>query len=230
MEQLKKEYLLKKYKDLVGDDYDLFERALDEASDHAFSQILDADTQFKGKPLTQRKKTYNKELLFAATKSKPDTEMDTPKNYHNDVQKTIEFYEKYKHHVSKPNRENFKSATYYVPDGAFEYVDQVELKDKKKTLLLSGFLGLFGAGSFYLGNYKRGIFQVVISLMLIALIVLASLTNVLVLTMFVAVAVAIALAFRWGSEYDVCKYYIDVINGQRIIEALRSYREPCKSE
>lgn len=230
MELLRKNYLLEKYKDVVGDDMEAFEQALDEASDHAFSHILDIDTQFKGKPLTKRKKAANKAMLFAAAKAQPDSEDEAAKNYHKDIYKTICFYEKYKNEVSKPNRENFKSATYYAPDGAFEYVEELELKDKKKTMLLSGLLGIFGAGSFYLGNYKRAISQIVLTVLLIAAVVLAAFTHVAALTWAVVVAVVLCLAFRWGSEVDVCKYYINVINGQKILDALREYRDACKSE
>lgn len=220
MESIRKNYLLEKYKDVFGDELSTFEQALEEASDHTFSRILDIDIEFK-KP--------TKQILLDATKAQPDAETETPKNYHKDIYKTICFYDKYKKEISKPNRENFKSAVYYVSDDAYDYVDNVELKDKKKMLLLCGFLGLFGAGSFYLGNKKRAIFQIIINLLLIAAIIFVSFTHVLALTLIVAVAVVIGLAFRWGSEIDTCNYYIKVINGQKVLDALRLYSETCVS-
>lgn len=230
MEAIRKNYLLAKYAEVVGDELPQFEQALDEADDHAFSHILDIDTQFKGKPLTKRRKEANRKMLFDATKTTPDEEADKPKNYHKDIYKTICFYDKYKTEISKPNVEKFKSAVYYTPDEAFEEVEKLELKDKKKMMMLSGFGGLLGLGSFYLGNTKRGVMQVVINLILIAAIILVALMDVLVLTVAVTIAVLIGLAFRWGSEIDVCNYYINVINGQKILNTLTEYRDTCESE
>lgn len=230
MEAIRKNYLLAKYAEVVGDDLPQFEQALDEASDHAFSHILDIDTQFKGKPLTKARKEANKKMLFDATKVTPDEEADKPHNYHKDIYKTICFYDKYKTEISKPNRENFKSAVYYVPDEAFDEVEKLELKDKKKMMKLSYFGGLLGLGSFYLGSTKRGVMQIVINVLLIAAIVFVALMNVPVLTVAITLAVLLGLAFRWGAEIDVCKYYINVLNGQKILDTLREYRLTCKSE
>lgn len=221
MESIRKNYLIEKYKDVFGEDLPTFEQALEEASDYAFSSVLDVDLEHK-KP--------TKEILLDATKAQPDAETDALKNYHKDIYKTICFYDKYKKEISKPNRENFKSAVYYVPDEAYESVEQLELKDKKKTLLLSGVLGLFGAGSFYLGKTGRGVFQIILTVILIAAIIAISFLDVLTLTLIVAAAALLALAFRWGSEYDVCKYYVDVINGQKILSTLSAYRRTCDSE
>lgn len=221
MEITRKNYLLEKYKDVFADDLPEFEQALEEASDYAFSRVLDIDLDAK---------KLTKQMLLDAAKVQPEADEEAPKNYHKDVYKTISFYDKYKKEISKPNLENFKSAVYYVPDGAYEQVENLELKDKKKTMLLSGLLGLFGAGSIYLGNYKHAIFQIIVNLLLIAAIIIVSFTNVLALSLVVIVAVAIALAFRWGAEIDTCNYYISVINGQKIIDTLRKYRATCISE
>lgn len=221
MESIRKNYLLEKYKDVFGDELSTFEQALDEASDYAFSRLLDIDMEHK-KP--------SKQALLDAAKAQPEEQVDAPKNYHKDIYKTICFYDKYKKEISKPNLENFKSAVYYVPDEAYEHVEKLELKDKNKMKKYSYFLGLFGAGSFYLGNYKRAIFQLVVNLILIAAIVFVALLNVLALTLFVTIAVVLALAFRWGSEIDVCNYYINVINGKQILDTLTVYRRSCISE
>lgn len=230
MESIRKNYLLEKYKDVVGEDIEAFDKALDEASNQSFPRILDIDTQFKGKPLTKHRKEINKNMLFAATKSEPDEDAEVPQNYHNDIYKTICFYDKYKTEISKPNAEKFKSAVYYVPDEAFDEVEKLELKDKKKMMKLSTFGGLIGLGSFYLGNTKRGVMQIVINVLLIAAIVLIAMMNVLVLTVAVTLGVLIGLAFRWGAEIDVCNYAINVINGQKILDALTAYRADGKSE
>lgn len=310
MESIRKNYLLEKYKDVVGKEMPKFEQALEEASDHSFSDIIDIDTSFKSKPATlaygiilghfgadrfylgdrklgfiklaarlgvlvldilllilmlqvpgvattclfavlytimeavmlgwwiadiilcsERVNVINRCMLLAASKSKQDdTEADKPHNYHKDIYKTICFYDKYKTEISKPNREKFKSSVFYVPDSAYDYVEKVELKDKKKMMMLSGFGGLLGLGSFYLGNTKRGILQIIINLVLIAAIVVIAMMNVLVLTIAITLAVLIGLGFRWGAEIDVCNYYINVINGQKILDALSTYRDCCKSE
>lgn len=223
MESIRRDYLVEKYKDFLPEESDRqeFAHALDEASDHAFSHVLDIDLSHK---------KLNKEILIAAAKAEPDVQAEIPNNYHKDIHKTISFYDKYKKEVSKPNLENFKSAVYYVPDEAYESVEKLELKDKKKTLLLSALLGVFGAGSIYLGNYKRAAFQIVINVLLVALIVLVSFTHVLALTLVVTACVLIAIAFRWCSEVDTCMYYVNVINGQKIIDTLRDYRRNCKAE
>lgn len=221
MESIRKNYLLEKYKDIFAEDLATFEQALDEASDHSFSRLLDIDMEVK-KP--------TKQMLLDAAKAQPDDKEETPKNYHKDIYKTICFYDKYKKEVSKPNRENFKSAVYYVPDEAYESVEKLELKDKNKMKKYSYFLGLFGAGSFYLGNYKRGITQIIITAILLAAIIFVAVLNVLALSLAVSLAVVIALAFKWGAEIDVCNYYIDVINGKLILDTLTAYRRTCKSE
>lgn len=230
MESIRKNYLLEKYKDVVGEDQEAFAQALEEASDHTFSRLIDMDTEFKGKPLTKRRKEMNKNMLFAAAKSEPDEEAETPKNYHKDIYKTICFYDKYKTEISKPNRENFKSAVYYVPDEAYEQVEKLELKDKQKLKKLSMFGGLIGLGSFYLGNTKRGVLQIVLNVLLIAAIVVIALMNVLVLTLAVTIGVLIGLGIRWGAEIDVCNYDINVMNGQKILDELHVFRANCKSE
>lgn len=221
MESIRKNYLLEKYKDVFGEELETFDKALDEASDYSFSRLLDIDLEVK-KP--------TKQILLDAAKAQPDTETEQPTNYHKDIYKTICFYDKYKKEVSKPNLENFKSAVYYVPDEAYEHVESLELKDKNKMKKYSYFLGLFGAGSFYLGNTKRAIFQLVVNVILIAAIIFVALLNVFALTLFVTIAVLLALAFRWGSEIDVCNYYVNVINGKQILDTLTAYRRSCISE
>lgn len=231
MEVIRKNYLLEKYKDILGEDLPKFDEALNEASNYSFSKLLDLDIEFNGNPTSKRNLPKFKEMLFEAAKAQPDEHAEKPHNYHKDVYKTIKFYDTYKKEVSKPNMENFKSAVYYVPDGAYKYAEEVELLDKNKLKRRLYNVGaLFGAGSFYLGNKKRGIMQSVLTCLLLAAVVLACLTQIIALIAVVSVAVVLALAFRWGAEIDVCKYYINVINGQRIIDALRQYREVCKSE
>lgn len=230
MEEIRKNYLLEKYKDVLGEDLPKFEEALNGASNYAFSKLLDMDLDYNGNPTAKRHNAKFKEMLFEAAKAQPEADEEKPNNYHKDIYKTICFYEKYKKEVSKPNRENFKSAVYYVPDAAYDSVEEVELLDKSKLMKMCSFGALFGVGSFYLGNKSRGITQVVLTCILLAAVVLACLTQITALIIAVSVAVVLALAFRWGAEIDVCKYHINVINGQRIIDALRKYREVCKSE
>lgn len=218
MESIRKNYLIEKYKDVFGEDLPTFEQALEEAHDHAFSFLLDADINYKD---------VTKEILLNLAKIQPEDKVDGINNYHKDIYKTICFYEKYKNKVSKPNIENFKSAVYYNSDEAFEEVEKLELKDRKKMLLLSGFLGPLGAGSFYLGRTKQTIYQVIVTMLLFAVMAFVPSIGVLTLTLIVDVAVLLALAFRWAAEVDMCKYYINVINGQKIIDTLRGYRNTC---
>ncbi|MDE7181882.1 MAG: NINE protein [Clostridia bacterium] len=79
----------------------------------------------------------------------------------------IEFVaEKFKENISKQQSENLKRELEAVSDERLSEIENVKIKRSLITVLLSAFLGLFGAGSFYLGYFKRGIVKICFNVIL----------------------------------------------------------------
>ena len=68
--------------------------------------------------------------------------------------------------ISKTQQAELKQRLQSVPDNKYETITAVKTKSTKMTTVLSAVFGLFGAGSFYLGLYKRGICKVVFNVVL----------------------------------------------------------------
>lgn len=173
----------------------------------------------------ERAKFLNREKLLSSAFAQPGPDTETTKNYHTDTYKTICFYEKFKNEIPDLDKEKFKSAVYYVDDRAFENVETLKLKSRDTTLLLSIFLGLFCVGSFYLGNYKRAIIQIIINVLLFIgcnfILAFVPTAGAFLFLLFVALLIFI---YRWGSEIDMCCHYVKVVNGRKILDTLREYR------
>lgn len=73
--------------------------------------------------------------------------------------------EKFKKEVSAAQLDDVKKQLTNVPDEKYSAAEAVKTKSSFLTVMLSAFLGLFGAGSFYLGCYKRGIVKVVFNVL-----------------------------------------------------------------
>lgn len=79
----------------------------------------------------------------------------------------IEFVaEKFEKNISKQQSEALKRELEAVPDEKLSEIENVKIKRSLITVLLSAFLGLFGAGSFYLGYFKRGIIKICFNVIL----------------------------------------------------------------
>ena len=79
----------------------------------------------------------------------------------------IEFVaEKFKENISKQQSENLKRELEAVSDERLSEIENVKIKRSLITVLLSAFLGLFGAGSFYLGYFKRGMVKICFNVIL----------------------------------------------------------------
>ena len=173
----------------------------------------------------RRAKKLNRDMLLSAAFAQPGPDTEKTRSYHIDTYKTMCFHDKFKKEIPDIDMEKFKSAEYYVDDGAFESVESLKLKSKKTALLLSIFLGFFCAGSFYLNNYKRAILQIIINLVLTAGIVLVSLIGIPEITIILSTAIFIAILYRWGAEVDMCLYRLQVLNGKEILDTLKVYRD-----
>ncbi|MDE6598139.1 MAG: TM2 domain-containing protein, partial [Clostridia bacterium] len=73
--------------------------------------------------------------------------------------------EKFQKEISSAQLDEVKQRLDSVPDEKYSAVEAVKTKSCFLTVLLSALLGLFGAGSFYLGYYKRGIVKVVFNVL-----------------------------------------------------------------
>ena len=79
----------------------------------------------------------------------------------------IEFVaEKFKESISKQQSEDLKRELEAVSDERLSEIENVKIKHSLITVLLSAFLGLFGAGSFYLGYFKRGLVKICFNVIL----------------------------------------------------------------
>ena len=76
-------------------------------------------------------------------------------------EKIDEFSEKYHKDLSKEQLSDLKDRLENANEEVFDKLERAKVKSTSTTVKLSAFLGLFGAGSFYLGRIKAGILKVV---------------------------------------------------------------------
>lgn len=179
----------------------------------------------------RRAKFLNRKILLSAAFAHPGPDTEKVINYHADIYKTMCFYDKFKLEIPNIDRERFKSAVYYVDDNAFADVESLKLKSRKTATLLSIFLGNWGAGSFYLRNYKRAISRLVVSLLLFAPVIffyvyaLSYSPDLLPIANVFSSIIGIAQLYRLGQEIDMCYYYSKVVNGKKVLKTLKEYRD-----
>ncbi len=77
------------------------------------------------------------------------------------VEKTKLLVEKFGADISEEQSNELEKSLGNVPEESYERISNVKTKSVKTTVILSSLLGLFGAGSFYLGLIKRGVVKVV---------------------------------------------------------------------
>lgn len=72
----------------------------------------------------------------------------------------------FKKNISRVQQAELEQQLETTPDNRLEAVMSVKTKSLKLTVVLSALFGLFGAGSFYLGLFKRGICKIIFNVIL----------------------------------------------------------------
>lgn len=84
---------------------------------------------------------------------------------------------------------------------------------KKKFLLLCGFLGIFGAHNFYVGRYKKAIFQLICGMVAVVMVVIGNIIpNYDTVMSFLSIPIGID-GVMWGFDFVegvINKYKIPV--------------------
>lgn len=139
-------------------------------------------------------------------------------------EKINELSEKFGKYVSKNQLMNLQNKLENADEKAFDEIKQIKLKSSFVTTMLSAFLGLFGAGSFYLGRIKAGILKVVFNVIvpltaLILFLVWLAPANKLYYDQSFDVARSVYSIIGTEEEYEGYNRHIFVVTPWRIDRA-----------